>query len=66
MTIGRFTSPRTKSGFIRPANGPSSQNRHTQVPHTHRYHVTELGRQILPAILVAPKTTLKSLNTKAA
>jgi len=37
-----------------------------KVPHTHRYHVTELGRQILPAILVARKTTLKSLNTKAA
>jgi hypothetical protein len=31
MTIGRFTSPRTKSGFIRSANGPSSQNRHTQI-----------------------------------
>jgi hypothetical protein len=36
-----------------------------KVPHPHRYHVTELGRHILPAVPVARKTTLKSLNAKA-
>src|SRR5215472_849044 len=37
-----------------------------KVPGTHRYHVTELGRQILPGILMARKATLNLLNTKAA
>lgn len=37
-----------------------------KVPKTHRYHVSDLGRQILPAILTVRKTTLKSLNAKAA
>jgi hypothetical protein len=37
-----------------------------KVPKTHRYHVTELGRQILPAVLCARQATLKSLNAKAA
>jgi hypothetical protein len=37
-----------------------------QVGKTHRYHVTDLGRTILPAIMAARKTTLKHLNTKAA
>ena len=33
---------------------------------THRYQVTDLGRQILPAIMAARKTTLKYLNAQAA
>jgi DNA-binding HxlR family transcriptional regulator len=33
---------------------------------THRYHVTDLGRQILPAVMAARKATLKFLNTKVA
>jgi hypothetical protein len=33
---------------------------------THRYQVTDLGREILPAIMAARKTTLKYLNAKAA
>ena len=33
---------------------------------THRYHVTDLGREILPAVMAARKTTLKYLNAKAA
>jgi hypothetical protein len=37
-----------------------------KVPTTHRYHVTELGRQILPAVLAARKATLNLLNAKAA
>jgi hypothetical protein len=37
-----------------------------KVPKTHRYHVTELGRQILPAVLSARHVTLKSLNAKVA
>ena len=37
-----------------------------KVPGTHRYHVTELGRQILPVILMARKATLNLLNVKAA
>ena len=37
-----------------------------KVPTTHRYHVTPLGSQILPAIMAARKTTLKYLNAKAA
>ena len=37
-----------------------------KVPHTHRYHVTELGRHILPAVLAARQATLKSLNAMAA
>jgi hypothetical protein len=37
-----------------------------KVPTTHRYHVTPLGREILPAIMAARKTTLKYLNAKAA
>jgi hypothetical protein len=37
-----------------------------KVPRTHRYHITELGRQILPVVLAARKATLNSLNAKAA
>jgi len=37
-----------------------------KVPNTHRYHVTDLGRRILPAVLSARHATLKSLNAKAA
>ena len=37
-----------------------------KVPGTHRYHVTDLGRQILPAIFMARKATLHLLNAKAA
>jgi DNA-binding HxlR family transcriptional regulator len=37
-----------------------------KVPSTHRYLVTEHGREILAAIMAARKTTLKHLNTKAA
>lgn len=37
-----------------------------KVATTHRYHVTALGREILPAIMAARKTTLKYLNAKAA
>lgn len=37
-----------------------------KVPTTHRYHVTALGRAVLPAIMAARKATLKHLNTKAA
>lgn len=37
-----------------------------KVGRTHRYHVTDLGRQILPAIMAARKVTLKFLNTKVA
>jgi hypothetical protein len=37
-----------------------------KVSTTHRYHVTELGRKILPAVLSARHVTLKSLNAKAA
>jgi len=33
---------------------------------THRYHVTDLGRLILPAIMAARQATLKHLNAKAA
>ena len=33
---------------------------------THRYQVTHLGREILPAIMAARKATLKYLNAKAA
>jgi len=33
---------------------------------THRYQVTDLGREILPPIAAARKTTLKYLNAKAA
>jgi len=37
-----------------------------KVGKTHRYHVTDLGREILPAIMAARKTTLKYLNAQAA
>jgi hypothetical protein len=37
-----------------------------KVGRTHRYHVTDRGRQILPAIMATRKVTLKFLNTKAA
>ena len=37
-----------------------------KVGRTHRYRVTDLGRQILPAIMATRKVTLKFLNTKAA
>jgi hypothetical protein len=37
-----------------------------KVAGTHRYHVTERGRQILPAILAARKATLNLFNAKAA
>ena len=37
-----------------------------KVSTTHRHHVTALGRQILPVIMAARKTTLKHLNTKVA
>jgi hypothetical protein len=37
-----------------------------KVPTTHRYHVTSLGREILPALMAARKATLKHLNAKAA
>ena len=37
-----------------------------KVPNTHRYHVTDLGRRILPAVMSARHVTLKSLNAKAA
>ena len=33
-----------------------------KVPRTHRYHVTEMGRTILTAILTAARTTLRELN----
>jgi hypothetical protein len=37
-----------------------------KVPRTHRYHITDLGRKILPAILAARKATLNQMNAKAA
>lgn len=37
-----------------------------KISHTHRYHVTDRGREILAAIMAARKTTLKHLNTQAA
>lgn len=37
-----------------------------KVPKTHRYHVTEFGRQILPAVSSVRHVTVKSLNAKAA
>jgi hypothetical protein len=37
-----------------------------KVSNTHRYHVTEFGRHILPAVLSARQVTLKTLNAKAA
>jgi hypothetical protein len=37
-----------------------------KVPTTHRYHVTAIGKEVLPAIMTARKTTLKCLNANAA
>jgi hypothetical protein len=37
-----------------------------KVPGENRYYVTDLGRQLLPAVLAARKSTLKLLNAKAA
>jgi hypothetical protein len=38
----------------------------TKVPHTHRYQVTEQGRRILTAILIARQTPVNQLLPKAA
>jgi hypothetical protein len=37
-----------------------------KIGRTHRYQVSDLGREILPAIMAARKATLKHLNAKAA
>lgn len=37
-----------------------------KVPHTHRYTLTDKGRQILPAILTANRLTLGQLQSAAA
>jgi len=63
---GRAESRRRSAAISRKLRLLRAHGLIRKIGKTHRYQVTDLGREILPAIMSVRKTTLKYLNAKAA